>query len=102
MACCGCLLVDLSLKLLSSAMEAGMQAAEQVHAQTYEQVVLARVENSLEETQKRLIELTNSTNMNRLLQVQCENEILFELKKANSLEDITKSLEIYSEYSEMD
>ena len=98
-ACCGCLLVDLSMQLLSSTMESGMQSAEEVHANSYEQQVLKKIESSLEAIRKRSSELSKVIAINKNLQANCDSELLFELEKTYSLDSLIKSQKIYESFS---
>lgn len=97
-ACCGCLLVNMSMKSLSSTMEAGVKSAEQIHASTFEQSVLQKIKNSLLTTKERSQELSKVIKINKNLQVDCSNELLFELDKTKSLDSLIDSQKIYKKF----
>jgi hypothetical protein len=94
-ACCGCALVINSMNSLTTAIQQSVELGDKTTATLYSNTAGVNIGNSLRETERRLRELSNTLQIKRL-GVNCENEIIFELKKSNNIESVIKSVEIYN------
>lgn len=93
-ACCGCALVIASMNALTGTIKGSVKAGDKMTALLYDNTVGKNNGDSLKETERRLRELSNTLKI-KGLGAKCDNEMIFELQKANSTEDVIKSIEIY-------
>jgi len=93
-ACCGCAIVSKSMKVLTKTIKKGMSVGDKMTASLYNNSIEKNNLDSLRETGKRLRELSNTLKIKEL-EANCNNEMIFELQKANNIQEIIKSLEIY-------